>query len=99
VPYQRVVATQLLRVASNKASTAFRQLKHIDGKKCSMIKLHREKRKPNNKDVHFDLIKRVQSIVQEPGVIKSDLFLQYITFMGMRVESQKGPEIMARWSK
>lgn len=41
VPYHKLVASELLRLANGKATAHFRELKHIVGKKITNVKLYR----------------------------------------------------------
>lgn len=41
IPYHRVVASELLRIANRKPTAHFRSLKHIVGNKVTNLKLHR----------------------------------------------------------
>ncbi|CAM9323480.1 unnamed protein product [Ectocarpus fasciculatus] len=100
IPYHRVVASELLRIANRKPTAHFRSLKHIVGNKVTNLKLHRESNAAVAPiDPRVDVTRRIKTCIAKGGMLGLGLFAEYADVLGINPEADVASKLMQIWNK
>ncbi|CAN0235556.1 unnamed protein product, partial [Ectocarpus sp. 8 AP-2014] len=100
IPYHRVVASELLRIANRKPTAHFRSLKHIVGNKVTNLKLHRESNAAVVPiDPRVDVTRRIKGCIGKGGMLGLGLVSEYADALGINPEADVASKLMQIWNK
>ncbi|CAM9363404.1 unnamed protein product [Pylaiella littoralis] len=99
MPYNRVVASELLTLSNRKPTAQFRSLKHIVGKKIVNLKLHRENRAVAPLDPRVNITRRIEQCMAKNEVLELELITEYSKVLGMRPEASVADKMKQTWNE
>ncbi|CAN0520347.1 unnamed protein product, partial [Ectocarpus sp. 12 AP-2014] len=100
IPYHRVVASELLRLANRKPTAHFRSLKHIVGNKVTNLKLHRSSNAAVAPiDPRVDVTRRIKGCIAKGGMLGLGLVSEYADALGIKPEADVASKLVQIWNK
>ncbi|CAM9387406.1 unnamed protein product, partial [Ectocarpus sp. 13 AM-2016] len=100
IPYHRVVASELLRLANRKPTAHFRSLKHIVGNKVTNLKLHRSSNAAvAPMDPRVDVTRRIKGCITKGVMLGLGLVSEYAHTLGINPEADVASKLVQIWNK
>ncbi|CAM9420523.1 unnamed protein product, partial [Sphacelaria rigidula] len=100
VPYHKVVASELLRLANGKTTVHFRKLEHVVGKRVTSVKLHRFAHSPRvQRNPRAEVTYRIKRDLTTKEGVPVERFVDYAKILNMEPDLRVATKIARKWNE